>query len=187
MITKILAPYNAALVIDGFTLSLGGGYGGGYSFVSNPPLVAGDVQRSIGGGAFSNLATLPTVVPAADTSVRISLSAAELLSKRTIVRFIDQTAPRAWDDRIIMVETYGHASSAHPNIGEVMRGTDNAMLAANGALEATVNAVKTKTDQLSFISGDVVATLDDETVVTTPGSSVVLEGDLIKNFPESTY
>lgn len=173
MITKVLAPYNAAFVLDGFTLSLGGGYGGGYSFVSNPPLAAGDVQRSLDGAAFANITTLPTVVPAADTSVRINVAAAELAGKMLTIRFIDQTSPRAWDDRVIIIETYGHASSAHPNIG------------ANSS--ADITAIKAKTDLLTFTGTDVHSTLDGETVTTSSSSTVLLDGDIINPFAETEY
>lgn len=171
-----LAKYNTALVLDGMTLVLSGGYGGGYSFVSTPPLAAGDVQVSIDGAAFTNIATLPTVVPAADTSVRVSLSAAEMLGKRINVRFIDQTATKAWDDTEILLETYGHASSAHPNIGNA------------NALETTAQAIKTQTDELNFIGTDVVATLDGETVsVSSSSGGVKLADERFEDFAESTY
>jgi len=95
------------------------------NFQANPTLVAGDVQISIDGGTFNNLTTLPSAVPAAGNQVKIPLSAAEVTGKVMSIHFID-AAGAEWDDLEINIETYGHASSLHPNIGEVMRGTDNA-------------------------------------------------------------
>ena len=167
-----LVKYNTAVVIDGITFALGGAYGGGYNFVSNPPFAAGDVQVSIDGGVFANIATLPTVVPAADTSVRLSLSAAELLGKKINVRFIDQTATKAWDDMEVLFETYGDASA---NFKFDLDNSD-------------IDAIKAKTDQLAFISGDVVATLDGETVSVSPSSGgVKLADERFEDFPESSY
>lgn len=54
-------------------------------------------------------------------------------------------------------------------------------------LQADVDTIKAKTDQLSFIGGDVVATLDDEEVVAEAGQEVVLQGERFADFPESIY
>ncbi len=81
----------------------------------NPTLAVGDIQISKDDGAFINLATLPTVTPAGETSIKISLSASEMTCKRAAIRFIDQTATKKWEDQEILIETVGHASAQHPN------------------------------------------------------------------------
>lgn len=53
-------------------------------------------------------------------------------------------------------------------------------------VEGKIDDIKTKTDQLSFISGDVVATLDGE-VVDGEGSTTLLAADRFADFPETTY
>ncbi len=65
------------------------------------------------GGALNNIATLPWDTPAGSRLVRVSLSAAELQAQRIAVLFVDQTGPKEWEDTVIVIETYGHASAAH--------------------------------------------------------------------------
>src|SRR3990170_1558256 len=96
-----LRAYGAAGTIDGVPLITRGAM----DYKSNPTLATGDVQISKDGGAFANITTLPTVTPASGTSVLVSLSAAEMQAKHVIVRFIDQTSPKEWEDQEIIVET----------------------------------------------------------------------------------
>ena len=77
----------------------------------NPTLIAGDVKISKDGGAFVNLATLPTVSPAGGAQVKITLSAAEASCKIAVIRFVDQTAPPEWEQQSIAFYTYGNASA----------------------------------------------------------------------------
>lgn len=69
-----------------------------------PTLAAGDFKVSIDGGAFANLATLPTVTPAAGVAVKISLSAAEMNGDNIIVTCID-AAGAEWSDQLINIQT----------------------------------------------------------------------------------
>lgn len=101
--------YGAAATIDGVTLITRAAL----DFKSNPALAAGDVQISKDGGAFANITTLPIVTPAAGTSVQVSLSATEMQAARVVVRFIDQTGPKEWEDLVLVIETYGNASAQH--------------------------------------------------------------------------
>lgn len=70
------------------------------AFQAAPTLAAGDFKVSIDGGAFTNLATLPTVTPAGGTRVQIALSAAEMNGDNIMVQCID-AAGGEWDDVII--------------------------------------------------------------------------------------
>lgn len=55
-------------------------------------------------------------------------------------------------------------------------------------LQTAVTAIKAKTDQLAFISGDVVATLDGETVnVSSSSGGVKLAGERFEDFAETSY
>jgi hypothetical protein len=104
----ILRKYNAAATIDGVVLKTAGAQ----NFQPNPTLAAGDVKISKDGGALANIAALPVVTPAGSRLVRVSLSAAELQAQRIAVLFVDQ-AGAEWEDKIIVIETYRHASAAH--------------------------------------------------------------------------
>ncbi|MDD3885178.1 MAG: hypothetical protein PHW66_09665 [Gallionella sp.] len=70
------------------------------AFQAAPTLAAGDFKVSIDGGAFTNLATLPTVTPAGGTRVQIAMSAAEMNGDNIMVQCID-AAGGEWDDVII--------------------------------------------------------------------------------------
>ena len=129
--------YNVGATVEGVTLITRGAL----DFKSTPTLAVGDVKVSKDGGTFNNIAILPTVTPATDTSVQIVLSATEMSAKEIIVRFIDQTGPKEWEDYALKLRTYGHASAFYP-----------------GDLDL-IDAIKAKTDQLLFDSyGDVLAT-----------------------------
>lgn len=69
-----------------------------------PTLAAGDFQISIDGGAFSNLATLPTVTPAGGRAVKFSLSAAEMTGDNIVVQAVD-AAGAEWCDAMWSIET----------------------------------------------------------------------------------
>src|SRR5262245_41023959 len=76
---------------------------GGYQ--ANPTLAAGDVKVSVDGGAFGNVASLPSVTPAAGAAVKLTLSAGETNGDNIIVAFIDQTSPKEWSDTIVHIQT----------------------------------------------------------------------------------
>lgn len=75
------------------------------SFKSNPTIAAGDFKISKDGGAFTNLATLPTVTPASGVSVKIELSATEMNADNIIVVAQDQTTPKEWADYYLSIPT----------------------------------------------------------------------------------
>lgn len=84
---------------------------------TTPTIAAGDFQVSIDGAAFTNITTLPQEVPAGGGAVLLQISAAELTCKQCVVRCVDQTAPKEWDDQLIVFQTYGHASAKHSTLG----------------------------------------------------------------------
>lgn len=71
---------------------------------ANPTIDAGDFKVSIDGGAFANLATLPTVTPASGTAVKISLSSGEMTGDNIIVTAID-AAGAEWCDQLLNIAT----------------------------------------------------------------------------------
>jgi len=80
---------------------------------SNPTLASGDAKVSKDGGAFANLTTLPAVTPASGIAVKVALSATELSAEFLFVQLVDQTNPKEWEDQVLLVYTYGHASARH--------------------------------------------------------------------------
>jgi hypothetical protein len=73
-------------------------------FQANPTLAAGDAKVSIDGGALANLATLPTVTPAAGKMVKVSLSAAEMNGDNITVVLSD-AAGAEWCDVVANIQT----------------------------------------------------------------------------------
>lgn len=110
--------YGVACDIDGVVLITRGAV----DFKSNPTLASGDVKVEKDGGAAANITTLPAATPASGISVRVSLSATEMQAKRIVVRFVDQTASKEWEDQEIIIETEGSPDAQHPD-GVIYFGT----------------------------------------------------------------
>ena len=73
-------------------------------FKAAPTLATGDFKVSTDGGAFGNLATLPTVTPAGGVGVKFSLSSGEMNGDQIMVQCID-AAGAEWDDLLISINT----------------------------------------------------------------------------------
>ena len=73
-------------------------------FLANPTIAAGDFQITVDGSVFANLAALPTVTPAGDIIVRVSLSAVEMDGSKVTIKGIDQTVPKDWQDVSIFID-----------------------------------------------------------------------------------
>ena len=144
-----LRKYGVAAQIDGIPLITRGAV----DYKANPTLAPGDVTISKDGGAFGNIegagvfADFVAVAPAAGTSVQVKPDAAALVCKSLVVRFIDQTAPKEWEDQEIIIETFGHASALYTgdinnlDAAVTSRPTLADMLAGGLALEATLAAL----------------------------------------------
>lgn len=165
---------------------------GGQSILTNPTLTAGDVTRSLDGAAFANLGTLPAVTPANGGSVAVTLTAAELTAKCLVVKFVDQTSPKEWEDFIFRVETYGiPASSFHRYLGaDTLVALSNPVTAYLGAgtHNATVAAVASATVQgFSGPAQSVMATVvwDDTTTIFSPGAKGSYVNYLFATLPTS--
>ena len=75
------------------------------SLKSNPTIAAGDWQISKDGGAFANLATLPTVTPASGRAVKLDLSATEMNADNVMIVWVDQTSTKEWADGWLEINT----------------------------------------------------------------------------------
>ena len=74
---------------------------------------AGDVKVSIDGGAAANITNLPTAITMGNTAMwQFILTAAELSGKQIMVTVAD-SATKAVEDQMFIVETYGNASAYH--------------------------------------------------------------------------
>jgi len=123
------------------------------TFQSSPTLAAGDFKVSIDGGTLANLATLPTVTPAAGKMVKISLSSSEMNGDNITVVCSD-AAGNEWKDLGINIATVANqiddlaVGGAGVNVGSIGSSTTAAAQLAlsaativNGA--ATVTTLST--------------------------------------------
>ena len=95
-------PYGTAFTLRGYKLvdrATG-------QYRSTPTLASGDFKIEKDGGAATNLATLPSVEPAAGTSVKFEFSASEMQCQQAVVNLID-AAGAEWNDDCIHIFTVG--------------------------------------------------------------------------------
>ena len=71
---------------------------------SNPTIASGDFQISKDGGAFANLATLPSANPASGRAVLIDLSASEMTADNVVIQCVDASGAE-WCDQMINLQT----------------------------------------------------------------------------------
>jgi hypothetical protein len=107
------------------------------SMQANPTLAAGDVRISLDGGALNNLATLPTVTPAAGKLVKVTLSQAETNADNLAIVFSDQTATKEWADTVVSIQTVAQNFDSLPtaaSIAAIQADTDNLQTRVPAAL-----------------------------------------------------
>lgn len=162
-------------------------------FQSSPTLAAGDFKVSIDGGAFANLATLPTNTPSG-VSVKFSLSGAEMTGDNIHVVAIDaagaewcdqdwniQTSPRGVGDlaypatsgRSMVVDAAGLVDANTVKIGPTGAG---AAQTARDIGTSVLLSSGTGTGQLKLASGYVAMTWAD---IAAPMTTVNLSGTTI--------
>lgn len=134
-------------------------------YKATPTLASGDVKIEKDGGAAANLATLPTVEPAAGTSVSISFSAAEMQCEQAVVTFID-AAGAEWNDDTIHIFTVGNTLAhwqSNPFSASVALSTasQSAVVAAVwAALRADHAAVGSFGEGVASVQGDVTGSVE---------------------------
>ena len=75
------------------------------SLRDDPTIEAGDFTISKDGGAFANLATLPTVEPAGSVAVKVELSADEMNADKVYIVARD-VAGAEWNDVTMFIDTF---------------------------------------------------------------------------------
>lgn len=100
------APYNPPVRAEDFVIriSLADANTPG-RLKGSPTIAAGDFKVDKDGGGLTNLATLPTVDPAASKLVKITLSATEMTADVVTVVCSDQTDPPEWADYAFSIPT----------------------------------------------------------------------------------
>src|SRR6185369_12038125 len=146
---------------------------------ASPTLAAGDFKVSIDGGALNDLATLPTVTPAAGRMVKFSLSSSEmngdnitvvcsdaagaewcdlLVNIQTAARQVDDLAYPATSGRSMVVDANGLVDANTVKVGATGAGTAQT---ARDLGASVLISPGTGTGQLDVTSGSVKATLSN--------------------------
>lgn len=99
MASKAFAVKGAAYVFGGGLLARSNG-----QLKAAPTLASGDFKVSKDGGAFANLATLPSVQPSGGVRIKIALSASEMDADEVVVTAIDGAGDE-WHDRMWVIHT----------------------------------------------------------------------------------
>lgn len=164
---------NAAYTFYSPLISVSGG------FQVNPTIAVGDFKVSIDGGAYANLATLPVVMPAGSTSVKFSLSAAEMNGDKITVQCID-VAGNEWEDAMFTIDNDA------VNIDDVIRSTTPANtlnVTVAGLAEADVKALGGSTTALVTLAAlyDGAVARGTVNTVTDSGDFTLTSSDLSSN------
>lgn len=138
------------------------------TFQVNPTIAAGDFKISKDGGALTNLATLPSVVPAGSRMVQIDLSADEMNADKVMIQGVD-AAGGEWQEMVVFIDVpvsnlesipgdvWDEALSGH-NIGGSTGKAQRQIKEGTVSAESQVNDAAATTT--SFIT-DLTETADD--------------------------
>lgn len=164
---------------------------GGTDLESTPVTIAsGDIKISKDGGAFANTAT-SSFVHVAGGIYYIPLTATEMEAKQIILKVVDQTGTKEWEDQIIIITTCNHASAEIPTIaptatdirtavGLATANLDTQIAAIAAYIDTEVAAIKAKTDNLPSDPADAsdISALIDAIPTAIENADALLTRDL---------
>jgi len=115
-----------------------------------PTIATGDFQVKKDAGAFGNITTPPALDAAGEKVVKVTFSAAEMNADVVVLRGIDQTNPKEWEDTGLVILTTAQgvglqSGDAYARLGAPAGASTAADVAA---VKADTAAVKAKTDAL---------------------------------------
>ncbi len=177
---------------------------GATDFEGTPVTIAsGDCKISKDGGAFANTTTASFVHVGAGI-YSIPLTATEMEAKVVVVKIVDQTGTKEWEDQAIIVGTCNHASAEIPTFAPLATGIraavglasanlDTQLTAIDDYIDTELTAIKASTDNLPSDPADasVIAGLigalptADEIAETLMRRDVVAENDEDNAAPQS--
>jgi hypothetical protein len=158
---------------------------------STPVTIAsGDIKISKDGGAFANTTTA-TFSHVAGGIYSIPLTATEMQAKQVVVKIVDQTGTKEWEDQVIIVTTINHASAEIPTVaptaadvrsavGLASANLDTQLSAIDDYIDTEVSAIKAKTDNLPSDPADAsdIAALIDAIPTATENADALLQRDI---------
>ena len=128
-------------------------------FLVAPTIEAGDFQRSIDDGTFTNLDTLPVVAPTGSVMVKITLCTLEMSGEKVNVVGIDQTDPSEWQDIIVAIDVPTGSVETLTDLDQGDRIETNARLIINKA--GTTTKILDKEIGGSLLQTGIVITTKD--------------------------
>jgi hypothetical protein len=169
---------------------------------STPVTIAsGDCKISKDGGAFANTTTA-SFSHVAGGIYSIPLTATEMQAKQVILKIVDQTGTKEWEDQVIIITTINHASAEIPTVaptaadvrsavglgsanldtqlGAIDDYIDTEVTAILSAVDTEVAAIKAKTDNLPSDPADAsdIAALIDAIPTANENADALLKRDL---------
>ncbi len=126
---------------------------------STPVTIAsGDCKISKDGGAFANTTTA-SFSHVAGGMYSIPLTATEMQAKQIVLKIVDQTATKEWEDQVIIITTCNHASAEIPTfaptatdvrsaVGLASANLDTQLSTIDDFLDTEISAIKAKTDNI---------------------------------------
>lgn len=116
---------------------------GATDFEASPVTIAsGDCKVSQDGGSFANITSDSALfVHVAGGIYYCNLTATEMQGKEIIVKIVDQTVIKEWEDQCIIITTVNHASAEIPSLWSIMQSTAAAAITATSiASDAIANS-----------------------------------------------
>lgn len=157
---------------------------GATDFEATPVTIAsGDCKISKDGGAFANTTTA-SFSHVAGGIYSIPLTATEMQAKQIILKIVDQTGTKEWEDQCIIITTCANASAEIPNLAD---GSVATAITDIGTVDTVVDAIKAKTDNLPSDPADasdvaaLINAVDD--FVDTEVAAIKAKTDLIPASP----
>jgi len=103
---ELLRKYNTATTIYFPLIEFGG-----TDLYTGAVFADGDVTFSEDGATFGNTTdTQPAQLATTSGIYELDIAASELVSLQTVIKVVDQTGPKVWEDQTILISTYGDAS-----------------------------------------------------------------------------
>lgn len=121
---------------------------------SSPTIASGDFKLDKDGAGLNNMATLPTVDPAASKSVMLTFSSTEMNADIVTIICSDQTDPPEWEDQLICVQT-----TASGGGGLDAAGVRAAVGLASANLDTQLDALPTAAENATAVTTSLLGTV----------------------------
>lgn len=122
---------------------------GATDFESTPVTIAsGDCKISKDGGAFANTTTA-SFSHVAGGIYSIPLTATEMQAKVIVIKIVDQTGTKEWEDQAIVITTVNHASAEVPSLWAIPQSTATGAITSSSFAAGAINAAAIAADAIT--------------------------------------